>query len=220
MQTKRDISLPAIDLLPTPPAKQSVESLPANTRARMVVKTCMLCELAWDYTGTVLDIAAQMKLQPLKAASRLIKELRRNYERFLSPVLSSKDLAFARGLSELFEDVNNRTFSRLCNGLRTEMGRSLVIEKESEYMILAVQMVMTVIDAMKLYDRDCRAWMESYGVRDHTVIPSHMSQLAQLIPLYAGDLYDDKSEARRLTARILYNDVKSLEIYDEHGKVW
>lgn len=200
-------------------SRKTAEDLPVNERARMVVKVCMLCELIWNYTDTVRDIASQMKIQQTKAVSRAVRELHREYEQFLSPILHANSIAHARGLSELFESINTKTFNRLCEGLRVEMGRTLSLEKKSEYLILAVQMVMTVIDAIRLFDADCCAWMESQGVENHTVVPSHIRRLAILIPQYAGDCYDPHSKARKITARILYNDIKAIELYDEKGLV-
>lgn len=217
---KTTLQLPPLNLSLLPAgAHKSAEDLPENDRARMVVKICLLSELAWNYTDTVLDIVSQMGLQSTKALSRNVRELKREYEQFLNPILSGKDMAHARRLSDLFEDLNAKAFSRLCQGLRAEMGRKVVLLKEYEYLVVAVQMVMTVIDAMRLYDADCRRWMESQGVLDHTVIPSHISRLAVLMPQYAGDCYDPKSEARRITAGILYNDIKAIELYDEKGRV-
>lgn len=202
----------------TPPNNKTAEDLSDTIRLRMVVKMLLLGTLAWDYTDTVLKIAAQMQIQETKKVSRAIKEIKREYDQFISPMLHGDDTRFLSGLSVLFEDVNAKAFKRLCDGLAVEIGSKVTPSDEEMYLLKAVQMVMTVLDAMNLYDADCRAWMEAEGVPNHTVIPSHFARLAILIPQYAGNCYDPKSESRRITAKILYNETKLIELYGDDGK--
>lgn len=212
------IAIPQIDILPKV-AVRTAEDLPIKERVRMVVKTCLLGTLAWDYVDTVLNMAAQMRIQQTKEVSRLIRQIKREYDQYLSPTLHDSDIEHTKRLSELFEDINTKTFSRLCQGLKAEIGRIADLDSQNVYLVQAVQMVMTVIDTMKLYDKDCGEWMEANGVPNHTVIPSHFMRVATLIPQYAGDCYDPKSEARWLTAKILYKDIRNMELYDENGQV-
>lgn len=78
---------------------------------------------------------------------------------------------------------------------------------------------MTLYDSLVLYDGDCMAWMESEGVPNHTVIPGIIARMARLLPGYAKGCYDPASPTRRIIANVLYNQIKEIELYDEHGKV-
>lgn len=198
--------------------EKTIDDLSIDTRVRMVIKISLLGTLAWDYTDTVLEIASQMKIKDTVKVSRAIKEVKREHDIFRSKSLKEDDSEFLGGLTELFEQINQKAFSRLCSGLDVEIGKIANLNAESVYLVKAVQMVMTVLDAMRLYDADCRAWIVSEGVKDHTFIPHHFDRLARLIPLYAGDCYDPKSESRRITARILYNETKLIELYGDDGK--
>lgn len=189
-----------------------------NECAIKVVKVSMLGNIAWSYTDTVLDMAAHMKIVAVKKVSRLIRQIKRDYEVFRHMALKYDDKTFLNEISDLFEEINSEAFTKLCNGLDIEIGKKADLDAENVYLVKAVQMVMTVLDAMRLYDADCRTWIVSQGVSDHTFISHHFDQLAVLIPQYAGDCYDPKSESRRITARILYNEVKNIELYDENGK--
>ena len=197
--------------------EKTIDDLSIDTRVRMVIKIGLLGTLAWDYTETVLDIARQMKIKDMVKVSRAIQQVKREHDIFRRKSIKDDDSEFLGGLTDLFEQINQKAFTRLCGGLDVEIGKMADLNAEYVYLVKAVQMVMTVLDAMKLYDADCRAWIVSEGVKDHTFIPHHFDQLARLIPLYAGDCYDPKSASRKITARILYNEVKNIELYDGKG---
>lgn len=206
-------------LLSPKPKYKSLDDLSINDRARMVVKLCLLGALAWDYTDTVLNLAAQMKIQETKALSRAVRQLKREYDQYRSGIIRDKDIRHEKRLSELFEDINSTAFSRLCQGLNTEIGHSLNLTPEYASLVCAVQMAMTVIDAMKLYAADCVRWMRDQGIQNPGIMPPFFPRLAQLLPAYAGDCYDPKSESRRITAHILFKEVNAIELYDENGLV-
>lgn len=209
--------IPVIDFLRTKP--KTLDDLPEKERLRIIVKISLLGTLAWDYADTVLDIARQMKIPQMKKVSRAVSELRREYDRYNGSFLSSDDCTHMKRLSDLFADINDTAFNRLCYGLDTELGRIDRFDPQNAYLIKAVQMTMTVIDTMKLFADESDAWMEAHGVDGHTVMPKHFGPLAILIPQYAGDCYDPHSEARRITAGILLNEIKKIELYDENGIV-
>lgn len=209
--------IPVIDFVGNRP--KSLDDLPERERLRIIVKIHLLGTLAWDYAETVLEIAAQMKVEGTKRLSRAVRELRRRYDRYNGEFLSSQDTERMNELSILFADINERNFTKLCRGLDTEMGRVAHFDAQNAYLIKAVQMTMTVIDTMKLFAEESDRWMEVHGVDGHTVMPKFFGSLAILIPQFAGDCYDPRSESRKITARILLGEIKRIELFDENGKV-
>lgn len=151
--------------------KKTKEDLPLDALTRMVAKSCVLGALAWDYADTVLRLAANMRLSETKSLSRAVKELRKEYLWFRHGVVDAGHLEKETELAVLFEDINVKAFSRLCQGLRLEIGRDTHLNEDYTMLVCAVQMAMTVIDTMRPYDARCGEWTQSQGVENLTVIP-------------------------------------------------
>lgn len=207
---------PEFDLMPKP---AMVDDLPEDERAARVVKLGMLSSLAWDYIDTVLGISSKMRIEYLREVSRVIREIKREYDQSRSRVLYAESILKETELGLLFEDINKGAFSKLCQGLKTETGRIRDLDDDKSMLVCAVQMAMTLIDAVKLYAADFDRWMESHGVRGMTAMPPHLTLLAILLPQFAGDCYDARSQSRRITARVLFNEIRAIETWDENGKI-
>lgn len=181
----------------------------------MTVKIYFVGALAWDYTETVLDIAAQMKISETKKLSRTIRELRRNYDRLRAIDLDAEHIRQEWKLAELFETVNKDHISRLCNGLLTEIRHNHKLNGDYESLVEAVQIALTMLDALRLYADQCDAFIKKYYPdAPHSILPDHFTQLSVLLPEYAGDCYYSHSKARDTTARILLNEINRIELYE------
>lgn len=210
--------IPIIDFLPETRPKK-LRDIPQKPLARMAVKLYLLGSLAWDYTDTVLDIAVRMRLDKTKPLCRAVHELRRRYDRFRESSLDQADIAKEKELGEQFEGLQRENITKLCYGLRNEIG-TYGLDAENTYLVQAVQMAMTVIGAMKLYARECDEWIRSQGVKDrHSILSDHFTALEMLLPEFAGDCYDRNSESRRITAGIICNEIRRIDIYDDNGKI-
>lgn len=192
--------------------------LPADETARRVACLALIGTLAWSYTDTVLDIAAQMRLGgQTKRLSRTIRQIRSDYDHMTGRSLSDADMRNVSALADLFESVCAEHFSHLNNGLNADRATA-GLDADNLMLVKAVQMAMTILDAMSLFADDFNSWMRSQGVYGRSVLGSHFAKLRTLLPLYAGDRYNPQSEARYVTARILYREIKSLDIYDNIRK--
>lgn len=167
-------------------------------------------ELAWDYTGTVIDLAAQMKIKETRRVSRSIAEVRRDYDRFLFRSLDSAEQKRLRELAMQYEEVCQNHLTKLSYSLSNE--ESIRQCRESQrYLVVAVQMAMTVIDAMRLYVDDFDNFLHSHGLRGGSMSMGQFEKLFALVPLYAGDAYMPNLPSRKLTAKILFNELKQYE---------
>lgn len=198
------------------PARKSLDDVPQKELAHMTVKLYLIGALAWDYTDTVLDIASQLRIGgAIKKLSRTVRELHRDYDRMRALDLDSEHVRQEWKLAELFESINKRHFTHLCNGLLTEIRRDNSLNKEYEALVEAVQIALTMLDAMKLYARQCDAFIRKYYPEaPHSILPDHFMQLSVLLPEYAGDCYNSHSHTRELTARILLNEINRIELYE------
>lgn len=121
-------------------------------------------------------------------------------------------------LALLFEEICQEHFTKLNYGISSD--KSVAgLNKDYEMLIKAVQMAMTVIDTMKFYAAECDEWIRGHGVEAHSILSDHFIRLSMILPQFAGDSYNANIEARKLTAKILINEIKAIEIHDEQGKI-
>lgn len=198
------------------PWRRSLDDVPYKTIGRMAVKINLVAALAWDYALTVLDIAAQMRISSTKPLARAVRDLKRDYD-ILRSGLDNDHLRAEWRLAEIFESVNRDNFSRLCYGLLNEIRRDTNLSGPYESLVEAVQMALTVIDTLRLYGDQCDNYIRRYYPNaPHGILPDHFARLSALLPHFAGDCYDDHSETRRITARILFNEINRIELYEDN----
>lgn len=197
------------------PRRGSLDDVPHSELAHMAVKIYMIGALVWDYTDTVLDIAAQIKIGETKKTSRTIRELRRDYDRIRAIDLDAEHIRQEWKLAELFEIINKDHISRLCNGLLTEIRHDHKLNGEYESLVEAVHIAETMLDALKLYAEQCDAFIKKYYPdAPHSILPDHFTQLSLLLPEYAGGCHYSHSQSRRITAKILFNEINKIELYE------
>lgn len=200
-----------IDLMPGP--KQFAD-IPADRLAVMGVKLYIVGALAWDYTDSVLNIAAQMRIPQTKRLCRTIRSLRCNYDKMRALSLDREHMRCEWNLAEMFEGICKGHFQKLCLGLRNEIRRDAELDPQYVMLVEAVQMAMTLIDTLKLYAAECDSFIRNYyPTAPHSILPDQFKSLATLLPEFAGDCYDASSYSRSATARILLKEINDIELY-------
>lgn len=196
--------------------RRSIADVPQRELTYRTIKLYIVGALVWDYALTVLDIAAQMRITPVKKLSRAVREIHKDYERIRSLDLDEKHIRQEWQLAETFEAINRDNFKQLCAGLVSEIRSGTSLNKEYEMLVEAVQMAMTVLDALKMFAGECDAFIRKYYPEaPHSILPDHFSRLAVLLPEYAGDCYDRHSRARKLAAESLLNEINKMEFYGD-----
>lgn len=196
--------------------RPTLDDVPQDELLHRSVCLYLIGALVWDYTDTVLKLVAQMRVDSLKRLSRSVRELRLDYDRVRSQDLDTAYIRREWELAEMFEDVNKDTFDSLCNGLLIEIRRDTALDDDNVILVEAVQIAMTMLDALRLYaDRCDRFIRRYYPTASHSILPDHFRRLAILLPEYAGDCYDRYSNSRQLTARILLNRINEIKPFDE-----
>lgn len=189
---------------------KTFEDLPQRQLQAMVTKLYLLCFLGWDYTFTVLDIAVQRRIHQTKPLCRAVRKLKHDYDR--QRALNAEDTEIEMVLAEMFEDGAREHLNKLSYGLQNEIA-AYGLDDENMYLVQAVQMAMTVVDAVRMYARECDTWIREQGVKTrHSILSDHFTALGRLLPEFAGDCYDRHSETRYITAMIILNEIKKLEI--------
>lgn len=205
---------PRVDM-PFEPRRRTLDDVPQHELLSRSVRLYLIGALVWDYTDSVLALAAQMKNHNTKALSRTIRQLRQDYDRVRAQDLDRAYITREWELAEMFEEINRNTLSRLCNGLLTEIRRDTALDDANVLLVESVQIAMTLLDALHLFAKQCDAFIRRYCPRaPHSILPDCFRRLAILLPEYAGDCYDRYSGTRQLTARTLLNRINEIRIYD------
>lgn len=194
-------------------AKTLQEAVPPELVVEWAVRCYSLTSLAWEYVDTVLDISTQMRIAELKPLTRKIRGLRAEYDRFRQYAYTPANIAAETDLAEKFEDSNRADFSRLFYGIDMEVAK-LDLDPEYRALLVAVHQALTLMEAVRIYARECDAEARRYGVwmPDCAIVPGTFLRLYPLIPLYGGDCYTGPTEAGRLTSGILVNRLKKIKI--------
>lgn len=197
------------------PKAKSFYDIPKDILSKKAVKMYIIGALVWDYAETVIDIAAQMKLGgETKRLSRAIRVLQRDYKQIRAAHLDNNSLKREWELAELFESLNSDEFKRLCHGLCAEIHRDTELNRDYAGLVEAVQMALTLLDTLFLYAAQCDSYiLEYYPQAPHSILPDHFRKLRILLPEFAGDCYDNNSQTRSLTAKILLNKINEIELY-------
>lgn len=175
-----------------------------------------LGSLVWDYADTVLNYAAMLRISETKKLSRSVRELKADYDRFRHGLISNSYMQKEADIGLTLEELCGEHFRKLHFGLKNEIGR-YHLDTNYVYLVESVQQCLTLIDTMKLYAYDCDRQIGDIG--SHSILPDHFISLSGLIAEFAGDAYDPNSSTRFLTARILYNELKALGLYDDDGNL-
>ncbi len=192
--------------------RPTLDDVPQDELLHRSICLYLVGALVWDYTDTVLKLAGQMKISKTRRLSRAVRELRLDYDRVRAQDLDRDYIRREWELAEMFEDVNKDTFDSLCNGLLTEIRRDTALDDDNAILVEAVQIAMTMLDALRLYADQCDRFIRRhYPEASHSILPDHFRRLAILLPEYAGDCYDRYSNTRQLTARVLLDRINEIQ---------
>lgn len=191
--------------------------IPQKELVYRAIKLFILGSLAWDYADSVLDMAAQRKMGGhFKKVSREIRALRRDYDSLRGQDLDEHHLQIEQRCVEQFEDINKSNIRKLCYGLLNEIRRQGNLDRDDELFVEAVQMAMTVLDALLMYAEQCDKFIRTYyPAAPHSMLNDHFRRLHELLPVYVKDYCNPDSQSRFISARILLNEINKIELYGD-----
>lgn len=209
-------SWPIINFVNPNPVKKTIKDVPQEDLFKMSALLFVIGRLVWDYADTVLDLASQMKLGgETKKISRTIREIRRRWEIFRQKDFDSAHDRKEFDLAMIFEDLTREHLNKLCNAIRVEVSKKYDLNDEQIMLIQAVMETLTVFDAMKMYAGQCDRFIKAYyPTAPHSIIPDEFPQMIRLVPRFIDEYYYN-SQARSLTARILLNEINSIDVVTE-----
>lgn len=206
--------------LTLPPGHQpTIDDFPPDEVAGMAARLLMLLNLAWDYVETIQQIAGLLEISDTRRVSRRVNELRRAHYQRLSYSLNGSDIDGGKKVALLFESVCSEHLRKFHWAIINEIKREHpALESEYADLLEAVYTAMTVLESAMLFGKECDGRLRAHGVKGNSTLTPEVRELSRLLPLFAGDCYNPHSQVRTLTARILLNEVKGIDLVDEHGK--
>lgn len=205
--------LPRLPVMAYAPRQKGIYDIPQKKGlSHRAIKVYLLGALVWDYTETVLDLASQMRINETKKLARAVRTLRDDYDRLQRDSLMTDHLEHIRDLSILFERICRTHLERMCNGIRTDLGRYPDLSAEYRMLLIAVYSALTVLNALTIYGNECDAWIRKHGIHGNSILGTQLPRLAILLKEFAGDKYNPHIEACLITARILCNELKQIEL--------
>ena len=146
----------------------TLDAVPADTLVEFACKIYALCSLTWDYINTILDLCIELKVAETKPLVRRIRDPKREYDRFRGSSLSSYDVKKEAERGAQIEEYLQKDFDKLFYSLYNDVSR-LKLTDGHRRLVIAVQQTMTLMDAVKIYAKDCDRVIESYGTPPHSV---------------------------------------------------
>lgn len=199
--------------------REIFDSIPEDEMIVMAVRLYSLCALAWDYVDTILDTVVRLRISETKPLVRKIRELRRDYDRFRNSSMGciETEREMNNGL-ELEEEVS-KDLELLNYSLFNDISR-MKLTDEHRNLVIAVQQAMTMLDAVRIYARQCDAALESHGLPhiDCAMVQGELLALYPLIPQFAGDCYRAGIQARAVVAHNIVRRLNESTIIHQETK--
>lgn len=206
---------------PKPKPKKRLADLPEEWITAMMTRVCALGSLLWDYTDSILNMTAQMRLTATKPLGRKVREIRLEYDRMrqythATTALRKQEEEWGLDFEDLVQPHIKRFFRELQKELADRFGE---LEAQTRYLILGVNEAVMVSDALTHYTRGCDNALARMDVdmRGKTTLPEQFQQLAKLLPEFAGDLWHKESPARAKAAEALAKSLLSIKVTCKEG---
>lgn len=204
----------ALTLSPqTKKRKKTIEAVPDEVLVDMSTRLFALMNLTWDYVDTILDLCINLRITETKPLVRIIRNLKREYDKFRWPSMCASHEKDEENLGLEIEEKLSLDFDRLFNGVEHEVNK-LDLTKDHKALVIATQQTLTLMDAVKIFARRCDKKIASYDVWicDCCMVQTEFMKLYPLIPQFAGDCYQPNLSARKLSAGIIANKLQNLEL--------
>jgi hypothetical protein len=145
--------------------------------------------LIWDWTDSILEQAAQMKIKETTALARGIRTLKERYEDFRSNRIYDHLKEREQEHAEQFQDNYDKWFSDLYKEFREQIQyRYPRLYPQWIYFHATTYVTMVILKALFSYSVWCdREINKVLGQTENSILPDHFEKLYKLIRLYLGD---------------------------------
>lgn len=209
------------DVMNKPKEKDLSELIDYDTFLRFGYVPFVIAEVVWDYADTCIDLAIIMGITETKVLSRKIRELRRDYVSYKARYLDSAHLDSEQENMEVFIESMSDYFNRLFFSYKNDVMKLYPeLTDESKQLVAEVYLCRLVIKALYKYVSMITRKVEKLvGHSVGSILPTHISQLSQLVIEFVGDspLTEEVLKKQEMFVDALVNHINSIEL-SEDGK--
>lgn len=185
---KRQTIRPIHSLTMHPGARKrmkDISAVPDDLLAEWSLRLFALMNLTWDYVDTVLDTCAQYRISEVKKESRIMHQLKSEYDRFRwEHMLEGREREETeQGLA--FEDLASQQLHLLFVNLKAE-AISLGLSQERTTLFISLNQAYTLAEAAKTYARTCDKKIAELGVWvcDCCLVQTEFLKMAELLRIF------------------------------------
>ena len=195
----------------------------------------VLIELAWDYLDTVANILIQMKVKPTRKAGKRLQAYHEAYKRYRTGSVGIKGYEETIDLALDFLDEHRRDiFDRLADSLTADAAFFITEAKDQRPLYVAVQMALTIMDALKKVARQGDEFLRGYGIStdygqrslthscggiripvashgDCMLVPNEFLVCYNIVPLLMGNAHDRCPRERMEWAKVIANKINNTD---------
>lgn len=195
--------------------KLSKEKIDDKTFFRYFYLPFVISDVFFDYVDTVLDLTAQLRITELKKVSRVIKELKKDYDYYKQRHLdfnNRQQEALHRDmmLDGFYDDFNNEYL--LVKFKVSNERKSLV--NEYKQFLSCVYMALIIFDTLKQYCFEADKVIESYwGECLNSILTKQAVKTAELLWQYTGDCNVIAADDLKSSSDRLLKSIKETEFF-------
>lgn len=192
--------------------RKTIEAVPNDKLNLWSIRLFSLLNLAWDYIDTLCEIAV-MQRRDLKAETRRIRQLKREYDKFREGIVDGDFMSMETNHGLGIEQEFAADFTRMNLSISNEIGKYHLSAEDKDLAIAATQ-AQILMDAAKIYARRCDKWIIEYDVWvcDCCMIQSEFLALYDIVPKFLQCIKSkpDMTEARKINAVIIANKIEKF----------
>lgn len=174
-----------------------------------------LAELVWDYAGTVVDMAVQMRIKELRRATAALRDMRREFDRQHAGFVESGRREVERACMLDYEEDAGQTLRQFAYAVRAEL-RNVWPELSPQWQayVLAVEQCRLVHRVLVRYDRWARGLLtRKVGRAARSVLPRQVLSVGPILDALRGDkpLGDGFDSRTQIYVDVLFNNAVLVE---------
>lgn len=194
VQQQRNLGRPLFSLTPVQEDEQIEKIklskiLDRDSLFRFAYVPFVIARLVWDYTDTLLDLSALMKLRETRPLCRAIRELRRDYDRFRARYIDEAHKESEEENMLVFEDGVSDITKLLLTNIRIDLKSEYPDLRPEfvDFLVAVYQCEITLLSLLRYTEKQTEKVERLVGHKIGKILPSELRRLSILVPQFVGD---------------------------------
>lgn len=188
-----DFGVPRVHRLHAFATAESMRELTDKDVFALLTVPAILASVVWDYVDSVESLSAYAAHVETKRMSRMTRDLRAHYERFVANRLGARTCARLAAAQEEWQSRHAHALNmiRLAAHQEARNGRPDLDEGDTD-LVVTTATACAVFKVLRMYTM----WADNEmarkaGIQQHSVMPKSVAALANLLHLFAGNAMPD-----------------------------